>query len=45
MSTRPDRLVSRVPHRPHPPAQSRPLPGSGRRCRRGNRHDVKVYRL
>jgi len=45
MSTRPGQPVSRVPHRPLPPPQSRWLPGSGQRHRRGNRHDVKLYRL
>ena len=44
MSTRPGQR-SQLPHRPHPPPQSRPLPGSGQRHRRSNRHDVKVYRL
>jgi len=33
-----------VPHPPHQPPQSRPLPGPGPRHRRGNRSDVTVHR-
>jgi len=40
MSMRPGQRVSQVPHRPHPPPQSRSPPGSGQRHRRGNRHEL-----